>query len=193
MEGRSRIDVFISQSMIVGIDEVLEGERGKNLFSTSSRSFTFDSDPVIVESLFVASQIFPLIIPSTVRDPNLRNKRISNLVVGNFGIQSCPSFRHFEGRDTSRTCSSTHNIGRNVFETKSKERSIPLPWMGEIRVFHSRRIISIVSFPEEIDRCVNFLSLSNKKREREVERKCNFFPFNFASRPLFFHKATRNT
>lgn len=146
---------------------------------------------MIVESLFVASQIFPLIIPSTVRDPNLRNKRISNLVVGNFGIQSCPSFRHFEGRDTSRTCSSTHNIGRNVFETKSKERSIPLPWMGEIRVFHSRRIISIVSFLEEIDRCVNFPSLSNKKREREVERKCNFFPFNFASRPLFFHKAAR--
>lgn len=33
MEGRSRIDVFISQSMIVGIDEVLEGERGKNLLT----------------------------------------------------------------------------------------------------------------------------------------------------------------
>lgn len=33
MEGRSRIDVFISQSMIVEIDEVLEGEREKNLFT----------------------------------------------------------------------------------------------------------------------------------------------------------------
>lgn len=129
---------------------------------------------MIVESLFVASQIFPLIIPSTVRDPNLRNKRISNLVVGNFGIQSCPSFRHFEGRDTSRTCSSTHNIGRNVFETKSKERSIPLPWMGEIRVFHSRRIISIVSFLEEIDRCVNFLS-NNEERERERSKENAIF------------------
>lgn len=139
---------------------------------------------MIVESLFVASQIFPLIIPSTVRDPNLRNKRISNLVVGNFGIQSCPSFRHFEGRDTSRTCSSTHNIGRNVFETKSKERSIPLPWMGEIRVFHSRRIISIVSFLEEIDRCVNFLS-NNEERERD-RKKMQFFPLQFRFSPPIF-------
>lgn len=139
---------------------------------------------MIVESLFVASQIFPLIIPSTVRDPNLRNKRISNLVVGNFGIQSCPSFRHFEGRDTSRTCSSTHNIGRNVFETKSKERSIPLPWMGEIRVFHSRRIISIVSFLEEIDRCVNFLS-NNEERERG-RKEMQFFPLQFRFSPPIF-------